>query len=312
MAAQNVCKFFKFGYCKHREFCRREHVKDICEKSECDISMCSFRHPKVCKYYRDYRKCKFNPCMFLHVEKENDPETEKLKKENESILKQIVNLEKNIDDLNDKILQSEDIIAKLVEVEQKFERVINIEKHFCEKSSAIEILINKVQALENKLLEKDDIIKDLTEKVNSLFEDNLSATFPCDKCDLVCKNESELTEHTTKTHTNDENDTEEENVSACEEPNVTISSVELSENITNNITNVVDDKVLQCEKCNFKSSSEHGLKIHTTKKHSKFSYNSTMRTPVQNRGQFSPRCPPRLPPRFPQSFPPYPMSPYDV
>ena len=73
--------------------------------------------------------------MFLHVEKENDLETEKLKKENETILKQIVNLEKTIDDLNNKMLQSEDIIAKLVEVEKKFERVINIEKHFCDKPS---------------------------------------------------------------------------------------------------------------------------------------------------------------------------------
>ena len=90
--------------------------KKTCEKSECDISLCSFRHPKVCKYYRDYRKCKFNPCMFLHVEKENDPETEKLKKENKSILKQIVNLANTIDGLNNKMLQSEDIIAKLVEV----------------------------------------------------------------------------------------------------------------------------------------------------------------------------------------------------
>ena len=138
-----------------------------------------------------------------------------------------------------------------------------------------------------------------------MFEENSSSIFPCDKCDLVFRTESELTEHTTKTHTNDKNDTEEENVSACEEPNVTISSVELSENITNNITNVVDDKVLQCEKCNFKSSSEHGLKIHTTKKHNQFSCNLPLMSPVQNRGQFSPRFPPRSPQR-------YLRSPYDV
>ena len=115
--------------------------------------------------------------------------------------------------------------------------MINIEKQFCDKYSAIESYINKVDALENKLCEKDDIIKDLTEKVNSLFEENLSSIFPCDKCDVVFKTESELTEHTTKTHSNDENYTQEENVSATvkhsEEQNVTISSVELRENLTN-------------------------------------------------------------------------------
>ena len=51
------------------------------------------------------------------------------------------------------------------------------------------------------------------------------------------------------------------------------------------------DKVFQCENCNFKTSSEHGLKIHTAKKHSKFSSNLL----IQNReGPFSPilGCPP--------------------
>ena len=112
MATQNVCKFFKFGFCKHREFCRRKHVKELCDKNECYIYMCTFRHPKVCKFYRDYRYCKFDPCMFLHVEKENDPQIEKLKKENERILKEIENHELNIKELNKKILQSEDFIDK--------------------------------------------------------------------------------------------------------------------------------------------------------------------------------------------------------
>ena len=178
MAAQNVCKFFKFGYCKHREFCRRQHVIEICENIACDISMCTLRHPKVCKYYGDYRYCKFDTCMFRHVEKENDPDTETPKKENELISKQIDNVEKNIENLNNKILESEEIIAKLVEVDKKFEKVINIEKHFHDKSIAIETLISKVDALENKLCEKDDIIKDLAEKVNYLSDNGFIETLP--------------------------------------------------------------------------------------------------------------------------------------
>jgi hypothetical protein len=74
-------------------------------------------------------------------------------------------------------------------------------------------------------------------------------------------------EHTTKTHANDKNDTEEENISACEEQNVTTSSVELSEKITND-----HEKIYKCVICNFKSSSENGIKIHTTKKHSNVCY----------------------------------------
>ena len=76
MAAQNVCSFYMFGYCKHKEYCRKRHVKETC-----DISTCVYRHPKVCKCYRDYRKCKFDPCLFLH--KANYTEIDMLKKENE-------------------------------------------------------------------------------------------------------------------------------------------------------------------------------------------------------------------------------------
>ena len=102
----------------------------------------------------------------------------------------------------------------------------------------------------------------------------------------VFRNEIQLTKHTTETHVKKQ------------------SVIESSPNFTGD-----QDKLFQCEKCNFKSTSENGLKIHTTKKHTQ--------STVQNRGQFSPRCPPRLPPRFPPISPGgytyrYPMSPYDV
>ena len=89
-------------------------------------------------------------------------------------------------------------------------------------------------------------------------------------CDLIFKQESELTEHTTNTHANDKNDTEEENVPVgtvehSEEQNVTNPSVELSESLTND-----NDKVYKCAICNFKFSSENGIKMHIIKKHSNF------------------------------------------
>ena len=31
MATQTVCSFYRFGYCKHKELCRKRHVKEICE-----------------------------------------------------------------------------------------------------------------------------------------------------------------------------------------------------------------------------------------------------------------------------------------
>ena len=87
MATQNVCRYFKFGFCKYLKKCRFPHVKEICENTECDARSCSLRHPRICSYYRDYRRCKFGEwCSFKHVEKISDIE----------IVDRIKNLEKLI------------------------------------------------------------------------------------------------------------------------------------------------------------------------------------------------------------------------
>ena len=176
MAAHNVCSWNKFGYYKHREYCRIRHVKELCENYACDISNCTLRHPKSCKFYRDYGKCKFNPCMFLHVENEKEVQIDTLKKENESFKNQLTNIEKSIAELDAKIVKSEEIISKLIVVEKKFDKCIAIEKQQFEHENKIEILNNKVIAMESKLCEKEVIINNLVSKAETSMpaESNLS------------------------------------------------------------------------------------------------------------------------------------------
>ena len=70
MATQNVCRFFKFGFCKYTVKCRFLHVKENCENQECDVISCNLRHPRICSFYRDYDSCKFGEwCCFRHVHK---------------------------------------------------------------------------------------------------------------------------------------------------------------------------------------------------------------------------------------------------
>ena len=71
MAAQNVCRYNKYGYCKFGEVCRKLHIDELCEDSACDSRTCDKRHPKECKYYTNYRRCNLNPCKFSHLEKMN-------------------------------------------------------------------------------------------------------------------------------------------------------------------------------------------------------------------------------------------------
>ena len=68
------------------------HIEDICETLECDAKACNLRHPTLCSFFRDYRRCKFfDDCSFSHkiYANLNDP----LKKEIQEI-KENVNLVK--------------------------------------------------------------------------------------------------------------------------------------------------------------------------------------------------------------------------
>ena len=270
MAAQPVCLFYKFGHCKFQKKCRKMHIEEKCENLECNVKECTLRHPKVCSFLRDYKFCKFSEyCSFSHSIQNNsndafEKEIDEIKKQIDILKESENNLEKQISKLTNEISENETIIR-------------NIFSKLNENDLRIDILEKKVHKSEERN-------KDLESRLETLEKtiEKLTLNFSCEKCESVFRNKSQLDEHTTESHVNKRSVTEEEHESPS----------------------TVDDKVFQCENCNFKSSSEHGLKIHTTKKHSKFSYNSTMMSPVQNRGQFSPRCP--------QSFPPFPMSQYDV
>ena len=145
MATQVLCSFNKFGYCKYRETCRKRHITEICEKTSCDISTCSARHPRTCKFYRDLGRCKFDPCAFLHLENKNSLES--LIKENEEILQKIAKLDSTIKELDEKTIESKHIIDKLQSVEKKLDNFDSSRKEIFEKDSLIEKLNMKVSTI---------------------------------------------------------------------------------------------------------------------------------------------------------------------
>ena len=304
MAAQPVCLFYKFGHCKFQKKCRKMHIEEKCENVECNVKECILRHPKVCSFLRDYKFCKFSEyCSFSHSIQNNsndafEKEIDEIKKQIDILKESENNLEKQISKLMDEISEKESIIRNI------FSK------------------LNENDILEKKVHNSEERNKNLESRLETLEEtiENLTLHLFCDKFELVFRNENQPTEHTTESHVNKRSVTEEEHVST--------STVEMSSKTDENLTED-QDKVFQCENCNIKSSSEHGIQIHTTKKHSQFChfcklnfpntadmknhtfncgkqfYNSPMMSPVQNRGQFSQRFPQRFPPRFP-------MNPYDV
>ena len=50
---EEVCTYYKFGFCKFKSICKRQHFDQKCENlSICrDIAKCMKRHPKTCKRF---------------------------------------------------------------------------------------------------------------------------------------------------------------------------------------------------------------------------------------------------------------------
>ena len=67
MAYEDLCLFNKFGYCKYLDTCRKRHTKEVCENSNCEVNKCGKRHPKPCRFYLEYGRCKFGEyCYYKH------------------------------------------------------------------------------------------------------------------------------------------------------------------------------------------------------------------------------------------------------
>ena len=206
MAAQNVCQFNKFGYCKHREHCRNLHVNEVCESSSCDIKSCLQRHPFECKYYNRFRRCKFDPCKFLHIEKMSDIES--LKSENKKILDKV-------DEINEIVNKKDDIEKKLETVEASLNYLNNLEKEMKAKDDMIFSLQQKVVELEekvetqhkhfeeivnyDKIEELSDNLKSFERRVYVLERINMGVVF-CDQCDSEFPSESEQQTHLRNYH----------------------------------------------------------------------------------------------------------------
>ena len=81
---QNVCTFNKYGFCRFRSNCRKQHLMEICSNKDCEIKECSLRHPKTCRYFRDIGFCKFGEWWLFNHNEENLKEIKQITKKNEN------------------------------------------------------------------------------------------------------------------------------------------------------------------------------------------------------------------------------------
>ena len=145
----NMCRYNKYGFCKYGDKCHFRHENVVCVVKKCTVLDCDKRHPVTCKYYRNFKRCKYLYCAYKH-EKESDVN------ENDERIEMIEVTLKNVEATNK--LTNIDILAK--EIDKKVENEMKIlRKVIEEKDLELSNLSKKLDISENKSKKKFEILK---------------------------------------------------------------------------------------------------------------------------------------------------------
>ena len=212
---------------------------------------CLKQHPIQCKYYTNYKRCKFDPCAFLHVEHKDT--FENLEKENEAILPKINDIDLSIKALEGIEFETEKFIEKLMEVEKKLDIFTNIRQEIHTKDETIDNRTKEITEMKENLKGKDVLINDLVLRMEVVEGKQSDFEKEVDKEDIVIDKTNDSETPLSKTNQNE----------------LASSDKQVKENESNTLSNEKskDEKVFECDICTYKTKSENGIKIHKAKKH---------------------------------------------
>ena len=258
MTQTKICFKNKFGFCKYNERCSYQHVSTVCEDDKCDVYKCEKRHPRICRYYRDFKWCKFTVgCKFKH---ENQHEIlEKLEKKikeikcdhkEEEVAKIAENYERKLESIEIKLENQRK------EIEEKDTKIASLEirLHELEKK-----FVNEKKAKERKLIDLENSIKSKSEKQT---KDN----FKCEHCDYETSSERVLNIHVKRKHTNLNTNNYPVECDFCDLK--VNSESEMIFHLKNDHTST--DSSLKCLDCDFYAENEISIQVHQGRCHGGF------------------------------------------
>ena len=125
----------------------------------------------------------------------------KLKKENESLLKQIKDIDNKLEELDAQVTKSEDFINKLNNVEKRLVKLVEVEKIIYEKDCKLEELAKRVDDIKALHIQKDDTIKSPEELVKSKKLQKNHHKIACQECEFEANSTQGLKVHMKRKHT---------------------------------------------------------------------------------------------------------------
>ena len=159
----SICKFNQHGFCKFQSYCRKMHVSEHCMETKCENENCLKRHPKNCKFYDAYNRCKFGEyCAFAHKENPLVKEMKTLKISH-AILSEDLNEKANeVMDLKDKVEALETIVMELV---NRVENIVTPTQKGTNKRRRLKQTLTPSPNKKNEDIDDKDI-EDPTEEVH--------------------------------------------------------------------------------------------------------------------------------------------------
>ena len=136
MATINVCQYNKYGYRNYGNMCRNQHVETLCENDLCNVQNCSLRHPRNCKFFCEFGRCKFaNYCKYNH----ETGNINNIINREESICLSLA--EKNLKEALEKLTNIVDNFMKIVidTAEKIGQRTVNLCSNCLERSEKVVI-----------------------------------------------------------------------------------------------------------------------------------------------------------------------------
>ena len=229
MTMVTVCQFNKYGFCKFGETCRHLHLSETCENKLCETSSCPKRHPKTCRYFSIYNRCKFGSFCFFNHEIE-DLETQNGDDEMKTRLAfledQVIKLEAKIKD-ND--VEIKDLEEKSQCLERKLETVVESMKSGLETTvkkvteEILKTIVTRQDVFEKKQIESFDLLNQnlscmikqsqpsshrepqahsqQNPRSQTSSQPSRQSSLQCDICGKSFGSEKALANHTRKDHT---------------------------------------------------------------------------------------------------------------
>ena len=257
-----ICRYNKFGFCKYNTKCRFRHNDLLCEAKSCNVSECEKRHPRICKFKRDYGRCKFTPCAYSHDKPKDVTEnSEKI----ERIENKLKDIEKKQDRPKDQDI-GKNIELKLHAMEKEFEnkvkafenKVIELSNEVKEKDVAIKNLEVQIKNLETNhfelLIENRLESESLQDKVENLVEKEI---FNCALCAFTTTSKSGLKIHTKRKHTNYSEDVFPRSCELCEK--VIQNNTGMKQHLKEHSCQLIQYK---CSFCNYLAKDGLAIEAH--------------------------------------------------